>query len=72
MNENDITVTFTEAEHEFLLDLLTYAQESMNFISPYLYELNSLPIDNSIVQRHFMIENIKERFSALWANRFES
>lgn len=72
MIENDITVTFTEAEHEFLMDLLSYAQESINFIAPYAHELNSLPIDNPIVQRYSMMENIKERLAALWVDRFES
>jgi hypothetical protein len=30
-----------------------------------------LPLDNPIIQRYTLIENLKERFNILWADRFE-
>jgi hypothetical protein len=70
MCENDISVTFTEAEHEMILDVLRYSLESFDFTSPYSVALNEIPMENEIVQRRFMIENLRDRFQELWVARF--
>jgi len=71
MNQNDITVTLTEVEHELINDIFCHALESYQLVSPYDSGIWDLPIDNPIVQRYTLIENLKERFNLLWADRFE-
>lgn len=70
MVENDITITLTESQHELLIDVLTHAQDAMNLSLPFdgLYEL---PLNNSIVQKYTMTENLKELLWELWSDRFE-
>lgn len=70
MNHNDIIITLTESQHELLLDVLTHAQDAMNLALPFdgLYEL---PLNNSIVQKYTMTENLKELLQELWLDRFE-
>jgi hypothetical protein len=71
MNTGDITVTLTEAQHELINDVLMNAIEAYHLVSPHDMGLHGLPIDNDIIQRYTMLENLKEMFVLLWANRFE-
>jgi len=72
MNENDITITLTESQHELLMDILCHACDAINLVSPYDDGMHDLPVDNPIVQRYTMIENLREMFNELWKDRFES
>jgi hypothetical protein len=71
MNNGDITVTLTEAQHELINDALMNAIEAYHLVSPHDMGLHELPIDSEIIQRYTMLENLKEMFVLLWANRFE-
>lgn len=71
MIENDITVTLTEVEHEMINDVLNHALESIHVVAPYRDGIWDLPLDNTIIQRYTLIENLRERFNVLWADRFE-
>ena len=71
MNTDDITVKLTEAEHELMIDLLVHALESYQLVSPYDAGIFDLPLDNPIVQRYDMIENLRERFVVLWKDRWD-
>lgn len=71
MNTNDITVTLTESQHELLNDVLLNAIEAYHLISPWDMGLHDIPMENPIVQRYTMLENMKEMFYALWSDRFE-
>ena len=70
MNENDIMITITESQHELLMDVLNHAQDAMDLSLPFdgLYDL---PLNNSIVQKYTMTENLKELLQELWLDRFE-
>jgi hypothetical protein len=68
IDQNDLNVTMTFAEHELLNDVLMQAIEAMDFACP--YGLHNLPIDSEIVQRYTMIENLRERFNTAWSDRF--
>lgn len=70
MNENDITITLTESQHELLLDVLTHAQDAMNLTLPF-DGLCELPLNSSIVQRYTTLDNLKELLQELWRDRFE-
>ena len=70
MNENDITITLTESQHELLNEVLNHAIEAINLASPYGDGMWDLPLDNAIVQRYTMLENMKEMFFELWRDRF--
>jgi hypothetical protein len=71
MNENDITVTLTESQHELINEILCHAVDAMNLAAPYGDGLWDLPLDNPIVQRYDMLENMKEMFYKLWSDRFD-
>lgn len=70
MNENDITVTLTESQHELLNEILCHAMDAIQLVAPYDDGLWDLPLDNPIVQRYSMIENMREMFFELWRDRF--
>jgi hypothetical protein len=70
MNENDITITLTESQHELLNEVLNHALDAINLASPYGDGMWDLPLDNHIVQRYTMLENMKEMFFELWSDRF--
>jgi hypothetical protein len=72
MNTGDITVTITESQHELLNDVLMHAIEAYQIVSPYDTGLYDLPIENEIVQRYTLLENMKEMFYTLWSDRFEN
>ena len=71
MNTNDITVTLTEVEHELINDVLNHALESIHVVAPYSDGIWDLPLDNTIIQRYTLIENLRQRFNVLWSDRFE-
>jgi hypothetical protein len=66
----DITVTLTYVEHDVLNDIINSALDAIQLIAPYGSGLTHLPLDNEIIQRISTIDNLKERFNALWAGRF--
>lgn len=68
--QGDIQVPFTYAEHQMMMDVLMQAISAMDFACP--YGIHELPIDSEIVQRCDSLNNLHERFSVLWADRFES
>ena len=69
IDQNDIQVTLTFAEHELINDVLMQAINSLDFACP--YGLYDLPINSEVVQRYTTIENLRERFNTLWSDRFE-
>ncbi len=71
MNENDITITLTESQHELLNEVLNHALEAVQLVAPYDDGMGDLPLDNPIIQRYDMLENMKEMFYTLWSDRFE-
>ena len=72
MNVGDITVTFTESQHELMIDLIVHAMESVQVLAPYDDGLHELPLDNTLIQRYTMLDNLKETFGLLWSDRFIS
>ena len=72
MNKGNIVVTLTESQHELINDLLMNAIEGFHLVAPYDAGLDDLPLDNEVIQRYTMIENLKEMFFELWTDRFIS
>lgn len=72
MNQGNITVTLTESQHELMVDLLNHAMDAANLIMPYGAGSYDLSLDNEIVQRYTMIENLRETFIELWSERFDN
>lgn len=70
MNEGDITVTFTESQHELMIDIIMHAMESVQVLAPYDDGLHDLPLDNTLIRRYTMLDNLKETFGLLWSDRF--
>jgi len=70
MNEGNITVTLTESQHELLNEILCHTMEAFQLVSPYDDGMWDLPLDNPIIQRYTMVENMKEMFYELWSDRF--
>ena len=72
MNTNDITITITESQHELLNDVLLHAIEAYQIVSPYNSGIYDLPIDNEIIQRYTMLENLREMMIKLMEDRWEN
>lgn len=70
MNTSDITITLTEAQHELLNDVLLHAVEAYQVVAPYDDGIHDLPLDNPIVQRYTLLENLRELFIELQKDRF--
>jgi hypothetical protein len=70
INQDDIQVTLTFAEHEMINDVLMQAINALDFACP--YDMHGLPMDSEVVQRYTMVENLRERFNTLWSDRFET
>lgn len=70
IDQNDIQMTFTFAEHEMMCDLLNTAMDMMYFSTA--GGLHDLSFDNEIVQRYTTVDNLRERFQTLWGDRFDS
>ncbi len=72
MNEGNITVTLTESQHELINEILHHALDTFQLVAPYDDGLYDIPMENPIIQRYTMIENLREMFYELWADRFTS
>jgi hypothetical protein len=70
IDQRDVNVTLTFAEHEMVMDILRLSIDVMDFSCP--YGMFNLPIDNEILQRYTMIENLRERFNTAWHDRFNT
>jgi hypothetical protein len=70
MNEGNITVTLTESQHELINEILVHALDAYQLVAPYDDGIFDLPLDNAIVQRYTMIDNLREMFLELWSDRF--
>jgi hypothetical protein len=70
MNEGDIVVSLTESQHEIINDILMNALEGFQLVAPYDAGLFDLPLDNELIQRYTIIQNLKEMFFELWSDRF--
>ena len=71
MNTDDIDIRLTEAEHELIIDLLVHALDVYQLVAPYDSGIHDLPLDNPIVRRYDMIENLRERLVILWKDRWD-
>jgi predicted DNA-binding protein (UPF0278 family) len=69
IDQNDVNVTLTFAEHELMCDIMCQASTMMDFVCPDMFDL---PIDSEIVQRYTMIENLRERLNTAWSDRFNT
>jgi hypothetical protein len=72
MNEGNLTVTLTESQHELINEILHHALDTFQLVAPYDDGLYDIPMENPIIQRYTMIENLREMFYELWADRFTS
>ena len=72
INQNDIQVTLTFTEHEMINDVLMQASNMMDFACVNFHSYHDLPMENEIIQRYTMIENLRERFNEIWSDRFET
>ena len=70
MNTNDITITLTESQHELLNDVLLHAVEAYQVVAPYNSGMYDLPMDNEIIQRYTMLENLREMMIKLMEDRW--
>lgn len=70
VNTDDVNVSLTYAEHDILFEILVRASEAFDFTTN--GNFYDFPIDDEFVQRHTLIENLRERFSALWQDRFDT
>jgi len=69
IDQRDVNVAFTFAEHELMVDILRLSTEMMDVACPNMFDL---PIDSEFIQRCTMIENIRERFNTAWQDRFNT
>ena len=70
MNTNDITITLTESQHELINDVLLHAIEAYQVVAPYDSGMYDLPMDNQIIQRYTMLENLYEMMIVLMQDRW--
>ena len=68
-DQQDLIVNFTEAEHELLIDVLSMAIGNFDELIDFC-ALHDLPMNNPIVQKITMMENLKERLNFMWCERF--
>ena len=54
IDQNDVIVTLTYAEHEMMCDILCQAETMIDFACP--YGIADMPIDSELVQRYTMVE----------------
>lgn len=69
IDQNDVNVTLTFAEHEMMVEIMSQVASTMDFACPYIFDM---PIESEFVQRYTMIENLRERFNTAWVDRFNS
>ena len=65
MKHNDITVTFTESEHDLLLEVLTFAQDAFNLACPSKYDMTDDQLD-----RYNNLVRTKSKLTELWLDRY--
>lgn len=70
IDQNDLDIKLTYAEHEMLCDVLLQAVNMMEFACPYGYF--DLPMESELIQRFSMIENIRDRVNTAWSDRFNT
>lgn len=70
-DQQDLIVNFTEAEHELLINVLSMAIGNFDELIDFC-ALHELPMDNPIVQKITMMENLKERLNFMWSERFNA
>lgn len=70
IDQRDVNVALTFAEHEMINDVLLQAVNMMEFACPYGYF--NLPMESELIQRFSMIENLRERFNTAWQDRFNT
>jgi len=68
IDQNDLNVTLTYAEHEMICDVLLRASDIMYFACPSGF--HDMPIDSELIQRYSLIENLREKFNVFWEDRF--
>lgn len=71
MQLGDITITLTESQHEVLMDSLMHSLDSFQLVAPYDDGIDDLPLDNPVVQRYTLIQNLREMLGELWTDRFD-
>jgi hypothetical protein len=69
MDTSDTTVTLTCKEHELLNDILLATIDSICSLFPSGWR--ELPEDSELRHRAQEIENIQEKFSQSWSERFD-
>jgi hypothetical protein len=70
IDQRDVNITLTFAEHEMMMDVLRLSIDVMDFSC--FHGMFNLPIDSEILQRYTMIENLRERFNTAWHDRFNT
>lgn len=69
-DQQDLSVTLTEAEHELLINVLSMSIGNFDELVDFC-ALHDLPMNNPIVQKITMMENLKERLNFMWCERFD-
>ena len=70
VDQNDLDIKLTYAEHEMLCDMLLQATSMFEFACP--WGQFDLPMNNELIQRYTMVENLRERFNTAWSDRFNT
>ena len=70
VDQNDLDIKLTYAEHEMLCDMLLQATSMFEFSCP--WGQFDLPMNNELIQRYTMVENLRERFNTAWSDRFNT
>lgn len=69
-DKQPVTMEFTFEEHDLLNDIIRHAIDAYDFVMFSDISVKELPFDNDIRQRYEMLESIKNRSFALWADRY--
>lgn len=69
MDTKDLEVILTYEEHELIKDVLGSAVDSLYALLP--SGLRELPKDNELYVRYTQLDNLQEKFSDLWLQRFQ-
>lgn len=69
IDQRDLNVALTFAEHELMCDIMCQVSTMMEFACPDLFDL---PLGSDPIQRCTMIENLRERFNTAWQDRFNT
>lgn len=69
-DQTSVTMEFTFEEHDLLNDIIRHAIDAYDFAMFSDISVKELPFDHDIRQRYEMLESIKNRSFALWADRY--